>query len=116
MAEGEEQIRKMQEQIGRIDERTLYMGREISEFKVILERHRSESREGSTELKQLMTVHMAAQASREEGQDKRINDQVQDLIVVRTENKRDKAWMYGIFMVLWGGIVGWLKIKSNTGS
>jgi len=116
MADDEEQIRKMQEQIGRIDERTLYMGREISEFKVILERHRADSREVSTELKQLMTSNMAAQVSRKDAQDKRLNDQAQDLVVVRTENKRDKAWMYGIFMVLWGGIVGWLKIKSNTGN
>jgi hypothetical protein len=107
----DEQFLKIQEQLARVDERTIYTGRDISDFKVMLERHRSESKESSAEIKVILNSHLQAQAARESEQDKKISDNLVAIAEVRVEKKRDNIWMYGIFLAVWSGLVAWIKYR-----
>jgi hypothetical protein len=96
-------------QLARIDERTLHMGREMSDLKMIQERHRVESRQGNEELKALLAANVKALNDKNDTQDQNIADGKTEHEVLKAKTGRNDVWMYGIFLAAWGGFLTWMK-------
>jgi hypothetical protein len=98
-------------QVARIDERTMNTATTVTELKDILERNRIEAVTNNSELKKMLsdstsTIH--SKIDTHYTNQSLINKSHSDGL---TENRRDHTWMYGIFLVVWGGLFGWIKYK-----
>jgi hypothetical protein len=90
----------LQEKLGRIDERTLITQKELCSLKEILEQHSQERRANYSELEKLIRENQSLIS-------KKIQDNEKEIVQI----KRDRTWMYGIFMLFWTGLIGWIKSK-----
>ena len=87
-----------QEQLGRIDERTLGTQRDLGGLRTLLEQHRIEHRSEYEELKKIISDGTVA-----------TNTKVQEHERALIRINRDQTWVHGIFVLLWTGLFSWVK-------
>ena len=92
---------KLETQVARIDERVGYHLKNFDEFKTQFSRHQDKTEKSFKEMNDTLSDLF---------KDKNKQCSIHATSILKL--KRDRKWLYGIFILAWGGVVAWLTMSK----